>query len=92
MAFKMKGIPRFTKNKVKWNGPTHKMEDGTLHTGKTHNEDSEELFHKGDSALKKKLNHTNTKCWPGCSPKSGTPKTKISSNTGERVNNCDCNK
>ena len=40
----------------------------------------------------KKRDHTNTKCWPGCSPKSGTPKTKMSSKTGLRVNNCDCNK
>ena len=33
-------------------------------------------------------NHTNTKCWPGHAPKPGEPKTKISSKTGERVNNC----
>ena len=31
------------------------------------------------------------KCWPGCAPKVGTPKTKKSpTRPGERVNNCDC--
>ena len=54
MAFKMKGVPHFTKNKEEWEGATHKMDDGSVHTGKTHNKDSEELFHKGDSALKKR--------------------------------------
>jgi len=53
MAFKMKGVPHFTKNKEEWKGDTHKMDDGTLHTGKTHSKDSKELFHKGDSALRK---------------------------------------
>ena len=80
----MKGIPHFTKNKVKWNGPTHKMDDGSLHTGKTHNEDSEELFHKGDSALKK-LDHTNTKCWPG-KKKVGTKPSPT--RPGVTVNDC----
>ena len=55
MAFKMKGVPHFTKNKEEWKGPTHKMDDGSLHTGKTHNEDSKKLFHKGDSGLKKQV-------------------------------------
>jgi len=54
MAFKMKGVKHFTKDKEEWNGATHKMDDGTLHTGKTHNKKSEKLFHKGDSALKKR--------------------------------------
>lgn len=49
----MKGVPHFTKNKEEWKGATHKMDDGSLHTGETHSKDSEELFHKGDSALKK---------------------------------------
>jgi len=53
MAFKMKGVPHFTKDKAEWNGPTHKMDDGALHTGKNHNKSSKKLFHKGDSALKK---------------------------------------
>jgi len=54
MAFKMKGVKHFTKNKEEWKGATHKMDDGSLHTGKTHKPNSEELFHKGDSALKKR--------------------------------------
>jgi hypothetical protein len=37
---------------------------------------------------KKVLDHTNTTCWPGHAPKPGEPKTKISSKTGRRVNNC----
>ena len=55
MAFKMKGVKHFTKDKEEWKGATHKMDDGSLHTGKDHNEDSEELFHKGDSALKQQV-------------------------------------
>ena len=55
MAFKMKGVKHFTKDKAEWNGPTHKMDDGTLHTGEDHNKSSKKLFHKGDSALKKKV-------------------------------------
>ena len=39
-------------------------------------------------ASKKVLDHTNTKCWPGHAPEPGEPKTKISSRTGRRVNNC----
>ena len=54
MAFKMKGVKHFTKDKEEWKGATHKMDDGSAHTGKTHNEDSEELFHEGDSGLKKR--------------------------------------
>jgi hypothetical protein len=43
----------------------------------------------GGTPLKKKvLDHTNTTCWPGHAPKAGEPKTKISSKTGRRVNNC----
>lgn len=31
------------------------------------------------------------KCWKGCEPKPGTPKTKKSpTRPGIRVNNCDC--
>ena len=37
---------------------------------------------------KKVLDHTNTTCWEGHAPKPGEPKTKISSKTGRRVNNC----
>ena len=40
------------------------------------------------SPLKKVLDHTNTTCWKGHAPKPGEPKTKISSKTGRRVNNC----
>jgi len=78
LALKEKGYKHSPYNKM---DPMHNGEPGV----------QKEDF-KQFSAFTKKLNHTNTKCWPGCSPKSGTPKTKISSKTGERVNNCDCNK
>ena len=41
----------------------------------------------------KGANSSNSKCWRGCEPKAGEPKTKMSSNRpGVRVNNCDCDK
>ena len=83
MAFKMKGVKHFTKDKAEWNGPTHKMDDGSLHTGKTHNKNSEELFHKGDSALKKKKKGMDGKaCWKGYKL-AGTKK-----KGGKTVDNC----
>jgi len=63
----MKGVKHYTKDGEEWDGGTHKMDDGTLHTGKTHNEDSKKLVHKKD--LKKpsgfKLREVNSpmKCW-----------------------------
>lgn len=86
-----------------YEGKTHKM-NGKIHTGAEHSEASEVVSHnkrgtfkmKGSafygksnqSPLYKVLDHTNTKCWKGHAPKAGEPKTKISSRTGRRVNNC----
>jgi len=46
MAFKMKGVKHFTKDNKVWNGPTHKMPDGSLHSGERHGKNSKELAHK----------------------------------------------
>ena len=41
----------------------------------------------------KGANSSNSKCWKGCEPKAGEPKTKMSdTRPGVRVNNCDCGK
>ena len=48
MAFKMKGVPHYTKDGKEWKGATHKMDDGVLHTGKTHTDSSKPLVHKKD--------------------------------------------
>jgi hypothetical protein len=49
----MKGVKHYTKNGNEWTGPTHKMGDGTVHTGATHNKNSKIVVHKKD--LKKKM-------------------------------------
>ena len=48
----MKGVKHYTKNGNEWTGPTHKMGDGTVHTGATHTKNSKIVVHKKD--LKKK--------------------------------------
>ena len=62
-----KGMKHYTKDGL-YKGETHKMDDGSLHTGKTHTDNSKKLFHKGE--LKKpgvpfKLREVNSpmKCW-----------------------------
>ena len=47
MAFKMKGVPHYTKDGKEWKGATHKM-DGELHSGKSHTSSSEVLVHEKD--------------------------------------------
>jgi hypothetical protein len=51
----MKGVKHYTKKGKEWKGATHKMDDGVLHTGKTHTKNSKVLVHKEDlkSMLKK---------------------------------------
>jgi|TARA_R110001592_G_scaffold70291_1_gene215382 hypothetical protein len=48
----LKGVKHFTKDGKEWKGATHKMPNGSLHTGKTHGKNSKPLVHKKD--LKKK--------------------------------------
>ena len=62
----MKGVKHYTKDGKEWKDGTHKMDDGTLHTGKTHDKNSKLLVHEKD--LKKsgfKLREVNSpmKCW-----------------------------
>jgi len=72
----MKGVKHYTKDGKEHGGNSHKMDDGTLHTGKTHTETSEKLVHKKD--LKKgssfKLRDVNSpmKCWKTHKRKPGT--------------------
>ena len=44
----MEGVKHYTGGGVEHKGSTHKMPDGSLHTGKTHSKDSVKLFHLED--------------------------------------------
>jgi len=44
----------FKKSGLIFKGKTHKMSDGTLHTGATHTSSSEKLFHLKDLSAKAK--------------------------------------
>jgi len=41
----MKGVPHFKKDGSLFEGKTHKMEGGEVHTGASHTKSSEKLFH-----------------------------------------------
>jgi len=64
----MKGVKHYTKNGEEWSGESHKMDDGKLHTGKAHDENSKALVHEKDltnSPAPFKLREVNSpmKCW-----------------------------
>jgi len=64
----MKGVKHYTKNGKEWEGESHKMDDGTLHSGQTHDKSSKALVHKSDlndSPAPFKLREVNSpmKCW-----------------------------
>lgn len=42
------GVPHYTKDGKLYEGPTHKLADGSLMTGEVHTEDSEKLYHRED--------------------------------------------
>ena len=42
----MKNVPHYTKAGKLYKGKTHKMSDGSLHTGATHTKNSQVLSHK----------------------------------------------
>mgnify|MGYP005994687975 FL=1 len=44
----MKGVPHYDKQGKEHKGGTHKMPDGSLHSGKTHTASSKKLFHFKD--------------------------------------------
>ena len=51
----MEGVDHFKKNGTLFKGNTHKMPDGSLHSGKNHTKGSVKLFHLNDlSATAKK--------------------------------------
>ena len=50
----MKGVKHYTKGCKEFKGASHKMKDGTLHTGKTHTASSKRLFHFKDLSAKAK--------------------------------------
>ena len=88
----MKGVKHYTKNGKKWTGASHKMDNGTLHTGKNHTNSSKPLVHKKDlkkgpfkmnySPLQKKKGLDGKACWKGYTLR-GTKK-----KGGKTVDNC----
>ncbi len=50
----MKGVKHFKINGVEYKGSTHKMSDGTLHSGKAHGKSSVRLYHYKDLSKKAK--------------------------------------
>jgi|TARA_B100000902_G_scaffold92705_1_gene95988 hypothetical protein len=50
----MKGVKHYKKDGTAFNGGTHKMADGTLHSNKTHTASSVKLFHYGELSNKAK--------------------------------------
>ena len=64
----MKGVKHYTKNGKEWEGKSHKMDDGSLHTGTTHTKSNKELVHKKDlnSAIKMKTSPALLKLSSSC--------------------------
>ena len=57
----MKGVNHYKKDGTVRKGGTHKMPDGSLHSGKSHGKTSEKLFHYG--ALSDKAKMKARKSW-----------------------------
>tara|TARA_R100001463_G_scaffold81114_1_gene135662 strand:+ start:669 stop:899 length:231 start_codon:yes stop_codon:yes gene_type:complete len=57
----MKGVPHYTKSGKLFTGKTHKMKDGTLHSGASHTTRSVKLFHKNElpKSVQQKLKGVN---------------------------------
>jgi hypothetical protein len=51
-----KGVQHFTSSGRPYNGKTHKMADGTVHTGSAHTKASVQVFHKGQMPKKPSKN------------------------------------
>ena len=49
-----KGVQHYYKDGRKFNGDTHKMPDGSVHTGKTHTKSSKVVVHLKDLSKKAK--------------------------------------
>ena len=52
----MKGVKHYKKNGTLFTGDSHKMSDGSLHSGKTHGKTSVQLFHFKDLSTTAKKN------------------------------------
>jgi len=44
----MKGVKHYKSSGAVYTGASHKMKNGTLHSGKAHTASSQKLFHYGD--------------------------------------------
>jgi hypothetical protein len=55
------GVKHYTKDGKEHKGGMHKMPNGQLHSGKTHNKSSQRLYHFGE--LSKKAQSTARKGW-----------------------------
>jgi len=49
-----KGMLHFTKDGKPYKGQVHKMPNGSIHSGKTHNKNSKPVYHFKDLSLKAK--------------------------------------
>ena len=92
-------MKHYTKDGL-YTGETHKMDDGSLHTGKTHTKTSKFVSHKKEGPFKMKgyaypgtsplefkgANSSNSKCWPG-KKKVGTKPSRT--RPGVTVNDCE---
>lgn len=47
-----KGVKHYKRDGTEFTGDTHKMPDGSLHSGKTHGKTSVKLFHMKDLSKK----------------------------------------
>jgi hypothetical protein len=50
------GMIHFTKGGNSYKGQVHKMPDGSIHSGKTHNKNSKKVYHFKELYVKKKEN------------------------------------
>ena len=66
-----KGVKHYKRDGTEYTGGTHKMPDGSLHSGKTHGKTSVKLFHFEDLSKTAK-----EKAMPGYGMKTMTPKKK----------------
>ena len=56
----MEGVKHYKRNGTLFTGNSHKMPDGSLHSGKTHSESSVRLFHKAELPKNSKDRNTYT--------------------------------
>ena len=57
-----KGMKHYTEDGL-YNGETHKMDDGSLHTGKIHTKSSKVVSHKKEGPFKLREVNSPMKCW-----------------------------